>query len=325
MSVLHLSMLACAGAVTLSPGCCTSWPDRGTPVPGTYFQTTPLRYRLSARTYRLHVPQNYDEQKAWPLVLVLHGGFGTARSIERRSGFSELADREGIIVAYPNGIGLLGFLQHWNAGHCCGLAEKDHVDDVGFLRYVIGDVSSKVRVDPQRVYVVGHSNGGMLAYRFASENPACVAGIGVVAGSIGSSKEEGQAACRTGPPKTAVPLIAIHGRDDKTVPFAGGLSLQGARRYYISVPDSAELWARYCGCDLAPEARDDPHGGWSTLTWRDRQGETWAVLYALDAWEHIWPGTSNHGRLPPDDPLRTFDASQVIWAFFRDRTPAAGR
>jgi len=76
--------------------------------------------------------------------LALHGAFGTAGTMERQSGFSELADREGFVVAYPNGIGLFGHLQHWNAGHCCGRAEMDRVDDVGFLRYVIRDVSSRV-------------------------------------------------------------------------------------------------------------------------------------------------------------------------------------
>ncbi|MCL5279431.1 MAG: alpha/beta hydrolase, partial [Planctomycetes bacterium] len=146
-----------AGMLVVLSGCGTPRPDPGTLTPGTYFQITPLRYRWSMRTYLLHIPQSYHEQKAWPLVLVLHGAFGTAATMERQSGFSELADREGFVVAYPNGIGLFGYLQHWNAGHCCGLAEMDHVDDVGFLRYVIRDVSNRVHIKPQRMYVVGHS------------------------------------------------------------------------------------------------------------------------------------------------------------------------
>ncbi len=244
---------------------------RGTPASGTYLQTTPLRYRLSPRTYLLHVPANYDEQKAWPLVVALHGAFSTAGSFETESGFSDLADRAGFVVAYPNGIGVLGHLQHWNAGHCCGLAEKDHVDDVGFLRYVIDDVARKVRIDPQRIYVAGHSNGAMLAYQFAAENSEKVAAVCVVSGSIGNAKARGRR--RTdGPPQTPVPLLAIHGRQDQSVPFAGGPALPSGGRCYVSVFDSVGLWARYCGCHPTPQISGDPHGGPSLLTWRDARG-----------------------------------------------------
>jgi polyhydroxybutyrate depolymerase len=303
------------------PGCGTPRPNPGTLLPGTYFQTTPIRYRWSTRTYLLHVPRNYHAQKAWPLVLVLHGAFGTAGTMERQSGFSELADHEGFVVAYPNGVGLFGHLQHWNAGHCCGLAEMERVDDVGFLRYVIRDVSSRVHIDPRRVCVVGHSNGAMLAYRFAAENSESIAAVGVVAGCLGSSKRRGDPACRIGPPKIPVPLIAIHGRDDPTIPLAGGPGLHSGPRHYVSVVDSAAGWARYCLCAVAPEVSDDPAGGGYTLTWRDDREQPWVVLHVLDHWPHAWPGTLVTGQLPPDHPLRMFEASQVIWDFFCRRMP----
>jgi polyhydroxybutyrate depolymerase len=307
--------------LVLSPGCGTSRPDPGTLMPGTYLQITPVRYRWSTRTYLLHLPQNDHTQKAWPLVLVLHGAFGTAGTMEKWSGFSELADREGFVVAYPNGIGLFGHLQHWNAGHCCGLAELDRVDDVGFLRYVIGDVSNRVPIDSQRVYVVGHSNGAMLAYRFASENSASIAGVGVVAGSLGSGQGRGREPCWIGPPGTAVPLIAIHGRDDETVPFAGGPGRHTGPRYYASVADSVGRWACYCGCDPAPEIEEDLSGGRCTVAWRNKREDPWVVLYILDHWKHVWPGTAVTGQLPQDHPLWRFDASEVIWDFFCRHAP----
>ncbi len=311
------ALLVFVWMLVVPPGCGTTpRPDSQTLTPGTYFQTTPVRYHWSARTYLLHIPRNYDAQKAWPFVLVLHGAFGTASTIEGQSGFSELADREGFVVAYPNGIGWFGHVQHWNAGHCCGWAEMDRVDDVGFLRYVMQDVSSRFRIDPQRQYVVGYSNGGMLAYRFAAENSACIAGVGVVCGSIGSSKGPGSAACQTEAPRTPLPLIAIHGRDDQTVPVAGGPGLHSGRRHYVSVLDSARLWARYCRCDFPPEVGEDGPGGRCTMTWRDEGEDTWVVLHILEDWKHAWPGTPITGQLPPDHPLWMFEASQVIWDFF---------
>jgi polyhydroxybutyrate depolymerase len=338
------AMPVLAGMLIVLSGCGTPRPDPETLKPGTYFQITPVRYRWSMRTYLLHIPRSHPdaqpgrpgehEQEAWPLVLVLHGAFSTADAMERQSGFSELADREGFVVAYPNGIGLFGYLQHWNAGHCCGLAEMDRVDDVGFLRYVIRDVASRVHIDPQRVYVVGHSNGAMLAYRFAAENSESTAAVGVVAGCLGSSKGAPQrglmrwgpqgragAVCRIGPPKTPVPLIAIHGRDDETVPWAGGPGRHSGPRQYESVVDSVGRWARYCRCMVAPEVADDPCGGWCIMTWRDDRQEPWVVLHVLDHWKHAWPGTPVTGQLPLNHPLWMFEASQVIWDFFCCHTP----
>ena len=322
-STLRVAGLACTSILALLVGCRASLPDRGALRPGTYHQTTPIRYLLSIRTYLVHVPQDYSEERAWPLVLVLHGAFSTADDIEKWSGFSELADREGFVVAYPNGIGLLGFLQHWNAGHCCGRAAADNVDDVGFLNYVIGDISDKLRIDPKRLYVVGHSNGGMLAYHYAAEASARVAGIGVVAGAIGSSNGPQDPLRRIEPAGPPVPLIAIHGRDDEHVPFEGGVGRRSGKRRYVSAFESAASWARHCGCEPTPNVREDAGSGRRVVTWQDSQGHTWVALHALDGWHHEWPGTSFIGRLQQDHPLRAFEASQVIWEFFRRRTQPA--
>jgi len=80
--------------------------------------------------------------------------------MENWSGWSQLADREGFIVIYPEGIGLLGFLQHWNAGHCCGKAAEDDWDDVAFIEAAINGVSIQYEIDKHRIYMVGFSNGG---------------------------------------------------------------------------------------------------------------------------------------------------------------------
>ena len=70
----------------------------------------------------------------------------------------ELADREGFVVVYPQGIGLLGMFRHWNSGHCCGKARKTGIDDVAFVLSVVDDVASKLRIDRTRLYVTGFSN-----------------------------------------------------------------------------------------------------------------------------------------------------------------------
>ncbi len=100
--------------------CTASLPKDVPPGPKTYKNKVAMRVMLSRRSYMVHIPPNLDPLRPLPLVVAIHGAFETAKDMEKRSGFSNLADKEGFVVVYPNGIGLFGLLQHWNAGHCCG-------------------------------------------------------------------------------------------------------------------------------------------------------------------------------------------------------------
>ncbi|OYT63149.1 hypothetical protein B6U74_07465 [Candidatus Bathyarchaeota archaeon ex4484_205] len=59
------------------------------------------------RTYFLHIPPKMNGS----LLIVLHGGGGSGKSIARLTGFNELADERGFLVAYPNAL-----RKHWNDG-----------------------------------------------------------------------------------------------------------------------------------------------------------------------------------------------------------------
>ena len=106
-------LMVAAGVLTAG---CSSAPE---PSPGlagtTVVRKTQIKFNGLRRSYRIHVPSGYEPQNAMPLVIVIHGAFSTAKQIEKETGFSRLADRHGFIVSYPNGIGIFGFLQHWNA------------------------------------------------------------------------------------------------------------------------------------------------------------------------------------------------------------------
>ena len=122
------------------------------------------------RRYRLYVPNKYDGLQNVPLVLDFHGFWGSSKGTADKSGFREQADRvteefpQGFVVAYPDGI-----LPKWgwNAQTCCGLAEALRIDDEGFVFAVIEHVSARVKIDPRRIYLTGHSNGSMLTQLMA--------------------------------------------------------------------------------------------------------------------------------------------------------------
>jgi polyhydroxybutyrate depolymerase len=143
-----------------------------------------LRHDGRVRTYLVHLPASYSKDKTWPLVLVLHGGGGNGEQVAKMTGFSRKADQEGFIAVYPNGTGLWQnrFLT-WNAGNCCAYAYENRIDDVGFIRALIGQLRKDYAVDDRRIYAAGISNGGMMSYRLACGLSDLIAAIGPVAGA----------------------------------------------------------------------------------------------------------------------------------------------
>lgn len=184
------------------------------------------------RTFRI---VDLSEDASAPLILVLHGFGGTADGMRAYAGIERSVEEtldEGAIVVYPNGSGAdEGFPQSWNAGGCCPFSTFDMVDDVAFLADVIESVSGRFDVDPDRVWVVGHSNGGMMAYRLACELSTRVTAIGVAAGAMMIDT------CASTRPTSA---LHLHGELDVVVPLLGG---DGAGITFPSAQQSIERFS----------------------------------------------------------------------------------
>ena len=122
--------------------------------PGDYAQA--LTHAGRTRTYTVHLPRGIGDEHTYPLVLVFHGGGGNDDNAARTTGFSALADKEQVIVVYPNGTGRLNDkILTWNTGNCCGYALDNNVDDVGFVRALIEKLQSEYPINPKRVYATG--------------------------------------------------------------------------------------------------------------------------------------------------------------------------
>jgi polyhydroxybutyrate depolymerase len=266
------------------------------------------------RSYALHVPPGATDSRAMPLVIVLHGGAGNGAAAAAQTGFSREADRSGFLVAYPDGtdrprpflnaLGKPGLLT-WNAGGCCGYAMENRVDDVAFLRAMLGEIERSHRVDRKRVYATGLSNGAMMAYRFACEASDVVAAVGIVAGVVLSP-------CM---PAAPVSIIHIHGGADENVPVAGGIGRKSVTRTsYPAVADSLALWARADGCGGAP-ARSDAAPFVHLTDYRPCRNGTEIAYYLIDGGGHSWPGGERIAALL-DAPSRAIAATPLIWRFF---------
>ena len=153
-----------------------------------------LTFGGRARDYRLHVPPAAASGKPLPLVLNLHGATQNGQLEELQSGMDASSDRDGYLVAYPDGTRIATKLTPdpvakqaqygWNAGYCCQLPSTSHVDDVGFLLATISDIAAHTPVNLKRVYVTGISNGGMMAYAMAAEASDHIAAIASVEGQV---------------------------------------------------------------------------------------------------------------------------------------------
>ena len=304
----------------LYAGCTASLPKDQPAGPKTYKNAMDIRIMGARRTYLVHIPAEYDPREELPLVVVIHGAFDTAGGMEKFSGFSDLADRERFIVMYPNGMGILGFFQHWNAGHCCGKAAADNVDDVGFVADAIEDIRARLKIDPERIYMVGFSNGGMLAYRFAAERGDILAAVAPLAASIGGRPSEEEPEWRIPDPVRPLSVISLHGLADDDITYEGGISRhRGGTQTFWSVEKSIQFWVEHNGCNSRAAESDLYNGSVHLKSWGVCRNDTEVALYLIKNWDHRWPGKFFTAKLEDDDPLKNFDAAEIIWDFFKSK------
>jgi polyhydroxybutyrate depolymerase len=265
------------------------------------------------RNYLVHAPRSHDAAKPSPVVLIFHGGGTNAAQMVHFCGLSEKADEAGFLAVYPNGTGRTEQLLTWNAGNCCGLAQQQNVDDVGFVRRLLNDLATVTRIDADRVYATGMSNGGMMAYRLAAELSDRIAAIAPVAGPMGIQE------CH---PQRPVPVLHFHGTDDEFAPFAGG---RGARSLsqtnFYSVEHSIGCWIMANGCDEKPVAIEEPvkvaDGTKVTRkTWSHGKNGAEVVLVEIAGAGHTWPGRQP-AVLFLGKSTKNISANDEVWEFFK--------
>ncbi|MFC4065025.1 extracellular catalytic domain type 1 short-chain-length polyhydroxyalkanoate depolymerase [Actinoplanes subglobosus] len=266
-------------------------------------------HSLGERTFRTYRPADLPDRPV-PLVLVLHGGAGSGAQAERAYGWNAAADRDGFVVAYPDGVN-----RSWNAGPgCCGPATRDGVDDVAFLTGVVAAVSRGASIDGSRVRVTGMSNGAMMAYRLACDSTLFDA-IAPVAGTVIGD-------C---PHPAPVSVLHVHGTADESVPWAGGPGKRdngGTGRVPIRIDgppiiDVVASWRAAANCAEPAETVD----GTVTTSIAGCPGGRTVELISVDGAGHQWPGATPANaavteRLGLDAPSTALDATAVIATFF---------
>ncbi|MDX1946184.1 MAG: PHB depolymerase family esterase [Pirellulaceae bacterium] len=293
----------------------TAAPKPARLVPGDHTRT--VQVGDVERRYLVYVPQEYDDQRATPVVIAFHGGGGNPASMVRLSGLNTKADTAGFLVVYPYGTGALNnALLTFNGGGCCGHAMEKKIDDVGFTRAVLDDLATVANVDSARVFATGLSNGGIMAHYVASELSDRIAAIAPVGGPLMMDAPRAQ---------RAVSVMHFHGTADEFAPLKGGFGKGAFGRKGVtefrSVEHTIQSWVKANGCEPEPRIENLPDtasDGMRTTrkTWGGGKDDSEVVLIEIENGGHTWPGqepvVAFLGKSTQD-----ISANDLMWEFFQ--------
>ena len=250
------------------------------------------------RNYNLVIPK-LENRRESGLLLVLHGGGGKPDAIAKRSNFHSYGQKYGFVTVYPE-----GYKKKWNSGHAGTQAAEAEIDDVHFLSTLIDELLQKLKLDEQKVFVTGHSNGGMMTHRLGAEASQKIAGIAPVAGTVGGFANIHDRNSYYHIPKASsnIKVFAIHGKCDTSVTYDGSRGpTTNRRREDISTMEGIKFWANVnsCGRSTTHNFRRDKHLPMTTYSYgcAKKNKQTASVkLLTINDTGHVWPDGSGERK-----------------------------
>lgn len=165
-----------------------------------------------ARPFKLFVPSTYNASFPAPLIVALHGYAQSGDKFEKYLNLTPVAEARGILYVHPNGTADKRGTRFWNATpECCAIHSPKPNDDK-YIMSIIDEVSKNYSVDPERIYIIGHSNGGFMANTMACLHADRIAAVVSMAGG-------GYAKTSMCKPSSPINMLEIWGTKDVT--FSG--------------------------------------------------------------------------------------------------------
>ena len=242
------------------------------------------------REYVLYVPASYDGDANIPILFNFHGFGDSAENYMNNADMRALAETEVFILVYPQGSCLDG-APHWNP---CpnGGDNKSTANDFGFVESMINEISFQYNVDMNRIYAVGYSNGGMMAYGLANYKSDLIAAVASVSGSMLDC---------VGPVSHPMPVIHLHGTADDTILYTGSIE-------WSSVQNTLDHWITLNNTNLNPNVSSDTSGGMTIEHYSYDEGDSSVSVehYKYIGGEHVWFSARYEGK----------STSELVWDFF---------
>jgi polyhydroxybutyrate depolymerase len=190
------------------------------------------------------VPSSYDGETPVPLVIALHGAGGSGQSFMDNTSYKELAEESGVMLVFPEGI-----QNSWGYLDRRELATSDlYTNDWSFVDTLIDQLSTDYKIDTDRVYILGFSNGGLLAMRIMCEYSDKLAGVAIIAANMNHFLAQHCVNTDASP----VPLMLVLGTKDELFPWSGVTSRRQNNRLVItfSIQQTVSFYTAMNGCDL---------------------------------------------------------------------------
>ncbi len=275
-------------------------PADGEPLPTNPTVTSPLgpaRYTkafiqqgINRREIEYVLPPDVVSGERLPAVIVLHGASNSPWLMQSRTGIGQAVVDRRFIAVFPHGVA-----ESWNAGRCCRPAMTLGIDDLAFVDAVVDDVSRRPEVDPDRIHMVGESNGGIMTYRYLCDHAGRLAGAASVVGTNLSD-------CV---PDEPTPVVHVAASSDEVVPWSGGSTASSrvlARSAFPPVVETMKAVAAAAGC--TPEPATEVGGPTETIEWTGCDDDVTVRLVTVVGARHGWPRGDQ------------FDATTEILDFF---------
>ena len=281
------------------------------------------------RDYWIHLPKGYDPKAGpVPVVLMLHGAGGSAEGTLKRYGWAQKSDQEDFIAVFPEAEKVFPNLpasfamnpRVWNDGSGRAAQGKRNVDDVGYIRAVIGDVVAKWHVDERRIYVTGFSSGASMTHRLGVELADKVAAVAPVSGHL---------FLKDVTPSQLVSYLLIAGTADPLNPIDGGPGVSpwgGKPAPKPAMKEGVERWRRFIGASDQAQVVKDQDGvriiryapDATTQPKADGDAGLEAIYCTVEGMGHSWPGCIE--ALPESIVGKTsnkISATDMAWDFFK--------
>lgn len=265
------------------------------------------------RMYYVYLPVRHKKAPA-PTVLMFHGGGGTPWGMDKIvGGFSLVADREGFVIVYPEGL-----RRCWNDTR--DSSRNGGVSDLTFASKLIDSLVKERVADPKRVYAAGMSNGGFFSQYLGLQIPGKLAAIASVVATVASDHLK----MVSGKP---VPILFFLGTSDPLVMYDGGPVGTASGKEIgtsVSAKKSIEYWVKNNRTSKTATVRQlpdrDPKDRTRVTAFEYSNGKSRSdvVLYQVKGGGHVWPGGEQYvpeqlvGRASRD-----INANEVIWSFFK--------